>query len=506
MKRLFVALVMMIFSVGLVYAQDTEITLTPVQDSTFHLSGVVPEGWKSLGQGLYQRGKTAADVTLFGMQSAAMKADTLLQALLPQFQLKEAPKPVETVQSETLTWTLYKVNVTANGVTVAIDLGLAEHENTTYVVILQTAPDEYDALHQAVFLPAVDALRVVVPVQERLPYKAEEVTFKNGDTTLAGTLTMPEGDGPFAAVVLVSGSGPQDRDETIGGMKPLGLVADGLTRAGMAVLRYDDQGMGGSSGDIYATIEETIANAAAAVDYLTTRKEIDTEQIGILGHSEGGYVAVSLAANNPKVAFIIAMAGPAVSGQEVLLEQNKRILKAEGASDEAIKIQVEAMPKLWDALEKDDRALYFDLVKQNTIAYIKALPEDQQKAIGDPEAYAKTLAEQQVSGYFNRWFKSFLTVDPTADLEKTTIPVLAIYGGKDVQVPADQSIPALEAALKKAGNTDYKIITMPDANHLFQKANTGALSEYTTLEPVLIPEFVPAMVDWLKSHVDLKAE
>ncbi len=505
MKRILVAVVTLLLGVGLVYAQDTKITLTTVRDSTFHLSGVAPEGWTNMAPGVYKRGTTDSDVTLFVMQSSPMKPDKVLEALLPSLQLQEAPKPVGTVTSETLIWTLYKEDVTASGVTVSVDLGLAEHEGTTYLIILQTTPDEYEALHQALFLPAVDALRVVVPVQETLPYKSEEVTFKNGNTLLAGTLTMPEGDGPFAAVVLVSGSGPQDRDETIGGMKPLGLVADGLTRAGMAVLRYDDQGMGGSSGDIYATIDETIANAAAAVDYLTTRKEIKTDQIGVLGHSEGGYVAAALGANNKKVAFIIAMAGPAVSAQDVLIEQNKRILKAEGASDEAIKIQVDAMPKMWEALAKDDRDAFAKLVRQNTLAYIKALPEDQQKALGDPQTYANTVAEQQVRGYFNRWFKSFLEADPTPDWEKTTIPVLAIYGGKDVQVPADQSIPALEAALKKAGNTDYKIVTLPDANHLFQKANTGALSEYSTLEPVLTPDFVSAMVDWLKTHVTLSA-
>jgi pimeloyl-ACP methyl ester carboxylesterase len=505
MKRIWVMIVMLLLGVSVIYAQDTEITLTPVRDSTFHLSGVAPEGWINMTQGVYRRGANDSDMTLFVMQSAPMKPDQLLEVLLPSLQLQEAPKPVGTIKSETLTWTVYKVDVAAGSVTVSVDIGLAENEGTTYVIILQTAQDEYEALHKAVFLPAVDALRVVVPVKETLPYKSEDVTFKNGDTTLAGTLTLPEGEGPFAAVVLVSGSGPQDRDETIGGMKPLGLVADGLTRAGMAVLRYDDQGMGDSSGDIYATIDETITNAAAAVDYLTTRKEIKTDQIGILGHSEGGYVAASLAAHNPKVAFIIAMAGPAVSGKALLIEQNKRILKAEGASDEAIKIQVDVMPKMWDALEKNDRSTFFDLVKQNSIAYIKALPEDQQKTIGDIEAYAKTLAEQQVSGYFNRWFKSFLAVDPTPDWEKTTIPVLAIYGGNDIQVPADQSIPPLETALKKAGNKDYKVVTLPDANHLFQKASTGAISEYSTLDPVLTPDLIPAMVDWLKTHVTLSA-
>ena len=329
------------------------------------------------------------------------------------------------------------------------------------------------------------------------------MTFTNEDVTLAGTLTLPEGSGPFPAVVLVSGSGPQDRDETIGAMKPLGLVADGLTRAGMAVLRYDDRGVGGSGGDIYATIDETTADAAAALDFLSQRPEINADELGILGHSEGGIVAASLGATDPNLDFIIVMAGPGVTGKEVLQEQGRQILKAEGGSDAMIAAQLNAQPAIWEAIENDDRETFLELATKSTLEVAQLLPEEDRASIGDLEAYAKSAAEQQAEGYFNRWFRSFLASDPAPDWAQTTVPVLAVFGGKDVQVPAAQNAPAIEAALKEAGNEDVTIVTLPDANHLFQKAESGSLSEYAQLEPVFTEDFIPTLVEWLQARVTL---
>ncbi|MCA0457780.1 MAG: alpha/beta hydrolase [Chloroflexi bacterium] len=503
MKKVFILFMILVLGTGIIAAQETEITLEPLNDTHFGLTTVVPSGWTSLGNGLLQRGATPEDVTLLGIQSAPFKIDALMDAVLPQLGLSEVPESVGTLETETLTWTLYKVDVSAGAQTVMVDLAVTEADNKSYLVLLQTSPEDYDALHEAVFLPVVEALEIVKPNVADLPYVVEELTFTNEDVTLAGTLTLPEGKGPFPAVVLVSGSGPQDRDETIGAMKPLGLVADELTRAGMAVLRYDDRGVGGSGGDIFATIEETTADAAAALDFLSKRPEINADELGILGHSEGGIVAAGLGATDPNIDFIIVMAGPGVTGKEVLQEQGRQILKAEGGSDEMIEAQTSAQPAIWEAIENDDREKFIELATQATLEVAQLLPEADRESLGDLETYAKTSAEQQAAGYFNPWFRSFLATDPAADWAQTTVPVLAVFGGKDVQVPAEQNAPAIEAALAEAGNEDVTIVTLPDANHLFQQAEIGSLSEYAQLDPVFTEDFVPTLVEWLQAHVTL---
>ncbi len=505
MNRILLAVLVLALSMGATAAQDAGITLTPYTDSNYGFKSVAPEGWTTAGPGLLARGNNAADPTLIAQQSAPVSADKVIQALLPQLSLTEAPDSVGTYESDSLNWTLYKVDVEVGTSTIAVDLGLAEAGGKTYIALLQTTPDEYDALHASVFLPVLDALTPYVEKVD-VPYQQEEVTFKSGDVTLAGTLTVPEGKGPFAAVVLISGSGPQDRDESIGAMKPLGMVADALTRAGMAVLRYDDRGVGGSGGDIYATLEETTADASAALVYLKGRAEVNYDQMGVLGHSEGGIVAAALGANDPNLDFIIVMAGPAVSGKDILLEQGKLILKAEGGSDEMAALQASLQPAIWEAIAKDDEAGFKKLAEEATVAVLSLMPEDNIKELGDLEAYAQRSVEQQMEGYFNRWFQSFLVSNPAPDWAKTTVPVLAVFGGKDVQVPAAQNAPALEVALQQAGNSDYEIVTLADANHLFQSAETGAITEYATLKAEFTSDFVPTLVEWLQTHVTLQGE
>jgi pimeloyl-ACP methyl ester carboxylesterase len=365
--------------------------------------------------------------------------------------------------------------------------------------LLQTTPDEYDTLHKAVFQPVLEALAPYTePVAENLPYTQEEVTFKNGDVTLSGTLTLPEGDGPYPALVLVTGSGPQDRDETIGAMKPFRLLADGLTRAGVAVLRWDDRGVGKSTGDFDKAITTDFASdATAAIDFLLTRDDINHDQVGLLGHSEGGDVAAMLGATNKNLAFIISMAGPAVSGADVLLVQNKRILEAEKSPEDAIKAQLEFLPKLFEKIQAKDADAIHQLTYDAVLAQAKLLPADQQKKIGDLEAYAKKQADETAATFNSDWWRFFLTYNPGKDWAKTTIPVLAIYGTLDVQVDADQNAPAFEAAMKEAGNTSYQLTILPKANHLMQAATTGSPSEYGTLKQEFTPDFLPTIIDWL---------
>ncbi len=493
-------------------AQDT-LTLKPYTDKAYGISSVAPDGWQDAGRGIYRRAQSATDIVLIAQQSAPLAPDKLLTALLPQLGLTEAPTAIGGYQSAVLAWTLYKVDVKAPTGTIAVDLALAPDTTSgkTYIVLLQTTPDEYDALHKSVFQPTLEAFAPYVEptASEPVPYTEEEVTFKNGDVTLAGTLTLPEGDGPFPAIVLVTGSGPQDRDESLAplaAIKPFRLIADALTRKGMAVLRYDDRGTAKSTGDFAsATTADFASDASAAIDFLLARKDIDPAQVGLLGHSEGGLVAAKLGATNKNLAFIISMAGPAVSGEEVVIQQNKRVSEAENASADTIKAQLEFLPKLFAAIQAKDAEAIRKAAHDAALSQVKAMSEEEQKKIGDIEAYAKQQADAVAANYNNDWWRMFLSYNPGDDWAKTTIPVLAIYGTFDVQVDSDQNAPAFEAAMKKAGNTDYQLTVIPKANHLMQAATTGSPSEYGTIKQEFTPEFLTTITDWLTKQGFLKS-
>jgi pimeloyl-ACP methyl ester carboxylesterase len=494
------------------WAQDTTpeaapevIVLVPHTDEAFGIETVVPDGWTNAGNGVFARQSSAADTTVIAQQSAALDAEALLNALLPQLALTEAPESVGTYQGAVLEWTLYQIDVNVGALSLKVDLALAEAAGTTYLVLLQTSPEEYEDLHTSVFLLTLDAFAPLPEAtEEPVPYNVEDVTFESGDVTLAGTLTLPPTEGPHPVVVLVSGSGPQNRDESLGvgiAIRPFRLIADALTREGVAVLRYDDRGVGESTGDFAtATTSDFSTDAAAAIDYLLTREDIDPDQIGLLGHSEGGYVAAMLGASNPDLDFIISMAGPGVNGRDVLLVQNQRYMEAEGASQEEIDAQLAFVEGLIAVL--DDPEAIEALTYERTIEQVAALPEEQQAAVGDIEVYARTVAQQTAQQYSADWFESFLSYDPAPDWAQTTAPVLALFGGKDVQVDAEQNAPALEAALVEAGNEDYEIVVLPNANHLFQEAGTGAFSEYTTLPAEFTPDFLPTIIEWLHAHVN----
>jgi hypothetical protein len=334
---LLVALLTLTTSLG-VAAQDEEaVTLLPHTSEAFALEAVVPEGWTDLGPGIFARQRDETDPTLVALQSAPFSAEATLDSLLPQLALSEPPQSVGTYDTPSVSWTLYEVEVPVAGVTV--DLALAEEDSVTYLAFLQAPPDEFEALHASVFLPILDAFAHYELETGSVPYLVEEVTFPSGDHTLAGTLTLPSAPGPHPAIVLVSGSGPQDRDEALGGIaiRPFRLLADALTRAGVAVLRYDDRGVGQSTGDFSeATSADFAADAEAAITYLLSRPEIDPDQVGLLGHSEGGLIAAMLGARNDDLDFIISLAGPGVPGREVLTLQSRLLMEAEATGEEAV--------------------------------------------------------------------------------------------------------------------------------------------------------------------------
>ena len=316
------------------------------------------------------------------------------------------------------------------------------------------------------------------------PYKETEVSFDNkaAGVTLAATLTAPPGAGPFPAAVLITGSGPHDRDETLMGHEPFLVLADYLTRKGIVVFRADKRGCGKSKGDYAAaTTIDFASDADAAVAYLKTRAEVNQHKIGLIGHSEGGIVAPMAAAGNPDVAFVVMMAGPGVRGDEILPAQLILISEAAGEShDKAEKDAADERTML--ALiesEKDDAALNKELREK----LAGKIPE------GQIDAQIKTITSP--------WFRQFIAYDPAPTLRKLTCPVLAINGEKDLQVPPDQNLPVIRKALADAGNKNFEVDELPGLNHLFQTAKTGAVSEYGEIEETMAPVALDKIAIWI---------
>ena len=316
------------------------------------------------------------------------------------------------------------------------------------------------------------------------PYREEEVTYANkaAGNTLAGTLTIPPGKGPFPAVLLISGSGPNDRDETVFGHKPFLVLSDYLTRKGIVVLRVDKRGVGKSTGDLaHATTADFATDAEAGVQYLKTRAEADPRRIGLIGHSEGGTVAPMLAAGDPGVRFIVLMAGPGVPGDQIIVEQGRLIEEAAGATKEKAAQDADKQRELFALVEKekDDAVLGKEL---------------REKLAGRvPDAQIDVAIQQLTSP----WMRYTLTYDPATALRKVACPVLALNGEKDLQVSAAQNLPAIKKALEEGGNKQIEIDEMPGLNHLFQTAKTGSPTEYAQIEETISPVALVKVASWI---------
>lgn len=342
-------------------------------------------------------------------------------------------------------------------------------------------PLKLERTPQAVVAPA----RPQTP-KPPFPYRAEEVSYKNPTSglTLAGTLTLPEGPGPFPVALLITGSGQQDRDETILDHKPFLVLADALTRRGVAVLRVDDRGVGGSqAGDLTkATSWDFVTDVAAGVAYLRGRQDIDPNRVGLIGHSEGGVIAPLVAAKDPRIAFVVMMAGTGVPGDQLLPRQYHDIYRASGASEKAAGEQakrVEAANALVRAEPDQDKA---------KPGLVKIFAEGSET--GPAEAVATLIN--------STWYRAFLEIDPAKALAQVRAPVLALNGAKDTQVSAEANIPPIKAAL--AHNPDATVKILPDLNHLFQTAKTGAPGEYVKIEETIAPSALSTIVDWTVAH------
>ncbi|WP_299819505.1 alpha/beta fold hydrolase [uncultured Pontibacter sp.] len=330
------------------------------------------------------------------------------------------------------------------------------------------------------------------------PYQETEVTLDNkaAGIKLVGTLTLPAGKSAAPAVILFTGSGPQDRDETILGHKPFLVLADYLTRQGFAVLRLDDRGVGKSGGNFAtATTADFASDAEAAYTYLKNFKGVDAKKIGLLGHSEGALIAAKVAAKHPEVAFVVLMAGNAVPGTELLVAQNEALLKASGVPQEQLQVYLqlrEAQFKV--AASEKDVFKAAEKIKQLEHDAKAKLTEQEQKQLGLTPQNEQVLVAQLSSP----WMRYYLAYNPAPVLQKLKMPVLALNGTKDLQVPYQQNLPATEKALQAAGNKKYKIKEMPNLNHLFQTANTGGPAEYGQLEETIAPAALEEIANWLK--------
>ncbi len=335
------------------------------------------------------------------------------------------------------------------------------------------------------------------------PYTEVELTAAHGEgdgaVSLSGTLTVPAGAGPFPCAILVSGSGQQNRDEELFDHRPFLVIADHLTRAGIAVLRYDDRGVGASTGPLQtATSVDFAVDSEAWISVLKARPEIGP--IGIIGHSEGGLIAPLVAARNADVAFIVLLAGPGVPGSKLLAAQ-QRALAESGQTPPEVAMRLEATSlELYEAVAAAplDEPLPDHVATKLAalIAVQRGTPPPPPDAEGNPTVITREVADalRQLSV---PWMRLFLSHDPSGPLRAVRVPILALNGTRDVQVVAEQNLPAIEAVLKESGHPDFSVRRFEGLNHLFQPSVSGGVIEYAQIETTVDPAVLEAMRAWI---------
>jgi hypothetical protein len=336
------------------------------------------------------------------------------------------------------------------------------------------------------------------------PYIEEEIVYENKEAgvMLAGTLTLPQSEGPFPAVLLITGSGPQNRDEEIMGHRPFLVLSDYLTRQGIAVLRVDDRGVGESTGNFSeATTEDFAEDVLAGVNYLKNRKDIDSSRIGLIGHSEGGLIAPMLAVKSPDIAFIVLMAAPGLTGEEILYMQSDLIARAQGIDNETISENEALMKRMFSVVKEEENNTIAEEKLRNILrAEIANMSEEERESPGYSEAAIEASIDAQAKELTSPWMRFFLTYDPKPNLMKVKCPVLAINGEKDLQVPPEENLCAIEEVLREGGNKDYTVKELPGLNHLFQTAETGSPSEYAKIEETISPAALEIIGNWILEY------
>ncbi len=363
---------------------------------------------------------------------------------------------------------------------------------------LKRQPTEYDNQNTWANRPQ----RPVGP----FPYRSKLVTFENekDGLTLAGTLTIPKTPGRHPAVILISGSGPQDRDETLMEHKPFLVLADYLSRRGIAVLRYDDRGTAKSTGKFKdATTADFAEDASAAVEFLKSHKSINANQIGLAGHSEGGLIAPMVCGARDDVAFVVLMAATGVDGLTIITSQTEAMLRVEMTEPDElaeVDVAIEMNRLIVSRYVGGNLALDDPEFKKEIDTLIDRLPEEDRKLAKENVLKGIESAKKRLDG---KWMKYFLQYDPRPALSRIKCPVLAIIGSKDLQVLPDLNMPEIEKALRDGGNEDFEMVTLAGLNHLFQKCETGSMNEYMTIQETWNPEALERIGDWIAARVTL---
>ncbi len=333
------------------------------------------------------------------------------------------------------------------------------------------------------------------------PYETKEVTINNQQAkgvVLGGTLCIPKGEGPFPVVVMITGSGQQDRNETIFQHQPFFVIADHLARNNIASLRCDDRGVGKSKGDLTkATMEDFASDILAMVNYLkeSAPASIDKNRIGLVGHSEGGVIAPMVGSKSSDVKFMVLLAGTSVPGKEVLIKQKRLIEEAMGAAADKAEVNQKIHELLLTQVPNAKTKEAVDAVVKQVL---ELLPKEAQtKAVEASLQDTIRSTQQQLA---NPWMKHFLGYDPSAMLKQTKVPVLAIFGGKDLQVAPEQNLAPMREAFKQAGNNQVEIVELAGLNHLFQECKTGAPTEYEEIEQTTSPKLLEVLTAWLKKQ------
>ena len=361
------------------------------------------------------------------------------------------------------------------------------------VPILAPMPTMKNAILALALLFSSSLFAQIAKPQDPQPpfnYNIEEVSFpsKADGIKLSGTLTYPKEGKVFASIILISGSGAQDRDSELLGHRPFWVIADHFSKNGYAVLRVDDRGAGESEGDYNtATLDDFVGDTHGALDYMLTRKEVDPKLIGLVGHSLGGVIAPMVCVERPEVAFMILLAGSGIPGDELMLLQKEKIERRMGVPDEGIAAGQKNIGGAYDLItssEGSDDSLKVKLTTYFNDVFGEALPAEQVDAIATQLSYP--------------WLVDFIRHDPSVPLSKVQVPVLALIGSKDTQVPSLENLTAIEMALNQAGNTQYETAEVADLNHLFQECITGLPIEYGGIEQTFSPRILEVMGLWMR--------
>lgn len=350
----------------------------------------------------------------------------------------------------------------------------------------------------------VEKEALIRPQEPTKPYSyySEDIIFENkkAGITLAGTLTLPKQDGVFPAVILISGSGPQNRNEELLGHKPFLVLSDYLTKNGIAVLRYDDRGVAASKGNFKtATSLDFSTDVEAGIEYLKTRKEINKSKIGLIGHSEGGIIAPMVASKSKDVAFIVLLAGTGIQGDQLLLLQQQLIGKASGMSDEDLQKNNLANRKVFDIVNK---SVNLEQLQIDLTNYIKQTLKDNPNAEKPVEMSEEDFVKLQVQKIATPWMYYFIRYNPAPTLEKVKCPVLALNGEKDLQVPPKENLAVIKEALSKDGNKKVTVKELANLNHLFQECKTGSPQEYATIEQTFSPTALTEILKWIQTQTN----